>query len=147
MTVFTSVLKKVIGLQVGEVISGGSNGSILLLTFGDEKPVCTILISCVWRLQMSNTVLAGWNDSPDPEHGNLTIQTKLLEKDYVHCIEVSEFYDLSITFKSEKRLRVFCDITPQAETDEDENWYMADLHANKCYLVNRELKIVERMYK
>ena len=105
------------------------------------KEYC-LFIECVWRLEFGKTVLTGWNESPDINNGNLTKQITTLKEDFIDGVELSDFYDLKITFKSGKILNVFCDVTPHSEpSDYDENWSLCNITLNQCFCVNRNFQI------
>ncbi|MDJ1473810.1 hypothetical protein QNI19_38345 [Cytophagaceae bacterium DM2B3-1] len=124
---------------VVKTIAGGGNGSIILFEIG-EPVVYILYIYCTWRLEKGNEVLSGWNESPDPETGHLTLTINALEGDIIEEVSLSNFYDLSIHFKSSKRLTVFCDRTPNLEGDYT-NWSFCDIHTNKCYTIDKNFSV------
>lgn len=140
------LLEKIVGLTVTEVVSGGSNGSIIVIGFGSIETEYTILISCSWRLQFADEVLASSNDESNP-NSNLVVQTRLLEGSMVRLIDLNDFFDLNIYFLSGKQLRVFCDVTAFSGYEEGENWYVADIHKNECLIINDHFKILESKYR
>ena len=142
-----STVSQLLKKKIIEVIAGGSNGSIVVFCLGEETITHTLQVRCVWRLEHLNEVIAGWNDSPDPQAGNLKRQMKLLEGDYVEAIDISSFYDLAIDFRSSKKLRIFCDITPNADMQSCDNWYVCDRQINRCISIDKNLQEVETHYR
>lgn len=140
------ILTKLTGKKVTEVIAGGSNGSIVVLNFG-ESEFC-LFVKCVWRLEQVNTIITGWNESNDAVNGNMTKKIKELTDDVIRNTELNNFYDLKLHFISGKTLNVFSDVTPYYEPDDyDENWVICDIQSNVCYAVSKDFTIATSVFK
>lgn len=100
------------GQSVSKVISGGGNGSIIVLDIGNPVKYC-IYVHCTWRLEKGQNILSGWNESADPDNGALTLNTKALEGELIEKVILNSFYDLHIYFKSSKRLRACLEISQE----------------------------------
>ena len=134
------------GQKVEKVISGGSNGSMLVFNFGENDDYC-VFVYCVWRLEQKKKILSGWNESCDAKTGNLTLQTRALKNEIVKDVILTDFFDLKILFNSGKVLNVFCDVTAEYEPQSyDMNWCVCDIRNNICYSVNRSSVIVTDKY-
>ena len=63
------IIDKINNSQVTEVISGGSNGSMIILKLQNlQNKIFSLFIYCTWRLEMETNVLTGNNELPN---GNL----------------------------------------------------------------------------
>ena len=136
------VINKLINSQVIEVISGGSNGSIIVLKLRNiQTHEFSLFIYCTWRLETETEVLSGNNESPN---GNLLYETQLLLNDKIVFIEKNIFNDIFIQFESKKKLNIFCDITPKCDSKYyTKNWTICDIAENKCYSaeLNKNIQI------
>lgn len=130
------IISKINGRKITEVICGGSNGSIILLII-DGSIILTI--NCVWRLSNKEQVLASWNENDNNPKSNFVLQLKSLKNDLIETFEKSQFYDLTIKFKSGKELIVFCDLNKfYDENYFDNNWEICDKKLNSCICINRD---------
>jgi hypothetical protein len=140
------VLSGLIGRQVLAIGAGGSTGSIFTIDFsgqfseGNETDQnCDMMVKCSWRLDdiQNSSVITGWQEDSDIE-GVMTVRLKSLVNDVVKSIQVSEMNDLHLYFKSEKKLFVFCDITPFVTGDF--NWFLKN--SAGYYSVGTDLKCI-----
>lgn len=135
-----TVLSKMVGLELQEVIAGGSNGSVVVLRFGRSQ--FTMFVYSVWRLEYKGKIISGWNESNDAINGTLTKAVKSIQLQTLKSYSISEFYDLRLSFSNEMILNIFCDITPNYEPSHyDKNWMCCDIKANICYIVNKDFKV------
>jgi hypothetical protein len=137
---------KIIGKEVTKTIAGGSNGSTIILEIGHNE-YC-LFIYCVWRLELDYKALTGWNESSNPDNGNLTKQIRSLASDRIKDIQMSDFFDLRVKFESGKVLTIFCDVTPKYEPDDyDENWSICDIKSDQCYIISRDFEVESSKFK
>lgn len=130
------VTSKLTGSKVTEVICGGNNGSIVVLTINNS---IVLTINCVWRLSDDKEVLVSWNENNNNPESNFVLQLKSLENDLIDSLEKSIFYDLNIKFKSGKELNVLCDLNKHYSDDYfDNSWEICDKELNYCISINRE---------
>ncbi|MEJ7768065.1 MAG: hypothetical protein WKF89_09650 [Chitinophagaceae bacterium] len=128
------LISKLSGKQITKTIVGGSNGSIIILRIGINE--FSLKVSCVWRLEMRDQIITGWNESNDSLNGVMTKEIKQLNGDTIKSVKMSEFFDLALEFFSGKVLRLFCDVTPNYEPpDYDENWSICDIKSNYCKII------------
>lgn len=140
-----SRLRALEAMRVTNVIAGGANGSIFVAEWEERY---SLTVYCCWRLDLPPRVLTGSNESSDARTGNLPAELKKLTGDEVQSVEVSDLFDLRITFGSGKILTVFCDITPRAEPrDYDENWAFCDPQSDQCWAVNNRFEVVTSKYR
>ena len=138
------LLNKIQNKQIDEVITGGSNGSIILLLIGNQE--YSLSIYCTWRLEHKDEVITGWNETNDPKTGDLTKNIKRLAGTKITKIELTKFYDLVLKLDHNFTLRVFCDLTPNLYKEPTENWTIADKINNKAYSITNKFDIDEDEY-
>ncbi|MEO6915626.1 MAG: hypothetical protein ABI151_08205 [Chitinophagaceae bacterium] len=139
------VIFKLSGKQITKTIVGGSNGSIIILRIGINE--FSFKVNCVWRLEMKNQMITGWNESNDSLNGVMTKEIKRLNGDTIKSVKMSDFFDLQLEFSSGKVLNIFCDVTPNYEpSDYDENWSLCDIKSNDCKIISKDFAIITTTY-
>jgi hypothetical protein len=140
------ILNKLVNSEIIEVISGGSNGSIIVLKLSNpQKHEFSLFIYCTWRLETETEVLTGSNECPS---GNLLYESQLLLNDKIVFVQQNIFNDIIIKFKSKKKLNIFCDITPKCDPKYyTKNWTICNITENKCYSAGLNKEIHASVYE
>lgn len=96
-----------------------------------------LMVKCSWRLDNVKKVLpiTGWQEDSDI-YGVMTLRLKTLVDDIIVKTELFPFFDLEISFKSGRRIFVFCDVTPYVDVDFNWALFTRDGH----YAINTGLK-------
>ena len=132
------ILRKIKEKGIKEVICGGNNGSVIILTTENN---ISLTIHSVWRLIGNGIVLVSWDENDNSPKSNFVKELKLLENDIIESFELSSFYDITIKFKSKKTLFVLCDINRFYNKNYYENnWELCDEELNYCICINRKLQ-------
>ncbi len=134
----SNILKKIKGKVIKEVICGGSNGSIIVIT--TENSI-SLTIDSVWRLTNDNTVLVSWDEKDNSTKSNFVKELSKLENDTIESFELSSFYDITLKFISGKTLFTLCDINKYYNEEYyDNNWVICDESLNYCICITKELQ-------
>lgn len=140
------VISKLSGKQITKTISGGSNGSVIVLDIGISE--FSLTVNCVWRLEMEDRVITGWNESNNSINGVMTKEIKQLKGDIIKSVRISTFFDLYLEFSSGKKLNIFCDVTPNYQpSDYDENWSLCSIKSNDCKIINNDFAVITTTYR
>ncbi|HEY0652118.1 MAG TPA: hypothetical protein VGD65_03280 [Chryseosolibacter sp.] len=144
MEEFQTAIARLIGKKVKKVGAGGSTGSMFTLDFWDgneiaesRSPDC-LMVKCSWRLEdiLNVKTITGWQEDSSLQ-GALTFGLKSLTDDTIAKVDLTAFNDLAITFKSGKRLSLFCDITENVSGDF--NWFLGT--KDGYYSIDTRLKL------
>lgn len=136
--VVSLLLKRVVGKEVTYSRSGGGAGSVWLIKFQGE---CSVMISCTWRIEYGNIVLATSNDDTTAVTGRIARSVRQLEEKHAKLlsIELSRQKDLVMLFEGGYCARVFFDIFRYSEGWchwKMENWNFAIPSLNLCIVAN-----------
>lgn len=136
-----NTLDSLLGLPVFKIVAGGSNGSIIILYFGERKSQKSLSIYCSWRLSKDNEVLTGSNES---SRTRIPKSLKKLKNLHLAKFVVSSLYDLTLEFTDGICLNIFCDITAYyPQKNYNENWYLADDSQNIVFTITNKFEIVK----
>ena len=135
---FRAGLKLLTRKKCWGISAGGGGGSVIILSMGEKIPRKTpianphlsddhrnfdgemaLMISCSWRLDSSDRVICSWVDDYSPG-GPVLSGLKQIEQQSVERVEVTlPALDLSLHFRGNLVLRVFCDRTCSEEDPEN----------------------------
>ncbi len=71
---------------------------------------------------------------------------RLLEGQKVLSVQMNEFYDLTLKFENDLRLKLFCDLTPTNVYSSDANWDFSVIHEDKVFEVTSNFEIKTGKY-
>lgn len=157
---FKSTVDSIVGEQCWLVIAGKGTGSVIHLGFGGKTPRkkplknlslyeeerlflpdASLIVSCSWRLSLSDKVLCSWRSSNEPDE-KMIAGLSLLRLSKVCDISICPvFFDICLTFENNVALRVFCDITDDGESDNNYIFFFPDkifTIDTKCALITEK---------
>ncbi len=139
---FEALLQSLVNTEVTNVDFGGEEDTSIVIDLGDNN---SIFIHSAWRLAQNGKVVASWNDEVDEEDLNPPINKLMSQK--LESITVGDLFDLKLTFDKGHRLDVFCDLyTPDEITEFEENWSVADIKQNLCFVVTENFTLLKTKY-
>ena len=149
--VFNKLLSGLNGKETWGFKAGESTGSIFTFEVGEKFPWpsqlgsfegdFSLMVYSSWRIEdrASNKLLTCWRDAGD----QIVQGLKHLENQTINEISVSTFFDLSILFKSQKVLRIFCDYGPNSNYEI--NWFLRRRKTDKYYSVNNKNGLIKEV--
>lgn len=126
--------------------AGGGAGSVLLIQFDKEGSAYSLFIACTWRIENGDKVITTSADNTTANTGPMAKGVRLLEGQKVLSVQMNKFYDLTLKFENDLRLKLFCDLTPTNVYSSDANWDFSVIHEDKVFEVTSNFEIKKGKY-